>query len=446
MTVIPGVMLNDSRTGIADKMMQMMNLNAWLTYIKQLNTKEIDLTLARVQTVANFLQLTRFSCPVVMVAGTNGKGSVVTALESIFSAAGYRVASYTSPKLFTLTEQIKIKQQPVTEDELVNALHVINNNRADLPLTEFEFITLAALYLIKQADCDLILLEVGMGGRDDAVNVVEPNISIITSIDLDHMQFLGETRDKIAAIKAGIFRSQKIAICGDPNPPQSLLDYAHKINTKLYLINKDFSYASDNESWYWNFKGICEYCQLPFGNIDLFNAAIALMAVKLLEDKMSVTKQAIYQGLDKATLPGRFQVIENEQIIIFDVAHNPAACENLKKKIQQRYPKHKIKALVGMLKDKDIKKSLLSMSDIIDSWYVASLNVERGAAAEKLTKILAENHITSFHAYDNLATAYQAASSELLEDEVLVVFGSFITVAECLALHKGQQTLCNITT
>ncbi len=414
-------------------------LSLLLTKIKQIHPQVIDMSLDRVNNIASKLSLTRFNCPVVTVAGTNGKASCIKVLENIYSSSHYKVGCYLSPKLLSVNDQIRLNNENVSTQVLCLALKEIDRARGEVTLTEFEFMTLAALYIFKNADLDIILLEVGMGGRDDAVNIVEPDLSIVTTVDLDHQQFLGDDREKIGEIKAGIFRSHKPAICGDVNPPQSLINFAKKINAKLYLMKESFSYGTENDSWYFNFNGVCKYCHLPKPRIDLPNAAIALMAISLLEDSMSVTKQAIYQGIDNAQLPGRFQIIEGEKTCVFDVAHNGQACNNLRKKMLENFPHRKIKAVVGMLKDKDIKKCLCCFTDIVDSWYLGDLNVERACSSDKLCKILDAEQGKNVSVSPSIKDAFIKAKEAANENDVILVFGSFITVAETLVLEQQQQ-------
>ena len=413
-------------------------LPQWLDYIRSLHNQSIDLGLERVKQVAERLNILHFECPVIMVSGTNGKGSTIATLDSIYQAAGYKTARFMSPKLLNYTDQIQIAGQDVSEADLVRAFEAINEHRQDVTLTEFEFLTLAALYLFQEQTLDLILLEIGMGGREDAVNIVDADIAIITTISLEHQTWLGDTIEAIAEQKAGIMRANKPVICGMRETPRAIREHAEKLQAPLYCLGQEFSIECANESWHWNLQDCCKYCHLPFPKLDIHDVALALMAVNLLEAKMNVSKPALYQGIQSAELPGRFQVIDDDVTTVFDVAHNPQSCENLLSKVKQNFPNKRIRAVVGMLKDKDIPKCFKPFQQYVVKWYVTGLDVDRGASCEKLQKVLKQLAIADMATFASVADALIHAKEDCAEDEIVLVFGSFITVARGLNASKEE--------
>ncbi|MCW5588552.1 MAG: bifunctional tetrahydrofolate synthase/dihydrofolate synthase [Legionellales bacterium] len=419
--------------------MPAQNLTQWLHYIKAMHPTTIDLGLDRIKAVAERLKVTRFNCPVIMVTGTNGKGSTVTSLRSIYHAAGYRTGSFTSPELLRYTDQILLNNQEVSESALCSAFASIEVARGAITLTPFEFLTLGALWLFQQTPLDIVLLEVGMGGRDDAVNIVDADIAIITTVSLEHQQWLGDSIEAIAEHKAGIMRAEKPVICGMPAPPHAILSQAQRLKAPLYRLGKEFSYDMANENWRWNLGEVCKFCQLPFCRLDLDNVAIALMAITILEDTMNVNKPAIYQGIQAAELPGRFQVMDDEVTTVFDVAHNPQSCENLMQKVKQNFPNKRIRAVVGMLKDKDIPKCLKTFQQHVVKWYISGLDVERGASCEKLQKILKQLEVDDYLSFPSIEDALQHAKDDCEDNEIVLVFGSFITVAKGLHASKHEH-------
>lgn len=413
-----------------------MQLADWLAYIKKSHSQEIDLGLARVFKIAQRLAVLSFKCPVITVAGTNGKGSCVEFLQEIYTAAGYRVGSFTSPYLLSFNEQIKVNNQPYDEATIIAAFEHIEENRGDISLTLFEFTTLAALIIFQHACLDIIILEVGMGGRDDAVNIIDADVAIVTNVALDHMTWLGDDREAIAYQKAGIYRQDAFAIYGEANIPQSLLAYIKQLDINLLQLTVDFHYTIEAQGWRWFYQQQDQLDLLPPVHLDPSNAAIALMAIKLLQQRLPVSVAAIKKGLMQANLPARWQVIEEGTLLILDVAHNLAACQNLQRKIQYHYPHHSINALVGMLADKDIESCLDCFTDIIDKWYVASLSVSRGEHFSRLYKHLQASNIKQVQTFASVKQAYAQARQD--NQEILLVFGSFHTVAEVLQARECE--------
>src|SRR3989338_10167387 len=288
--------------------MQLNTLEDWLGYLYTLHNKEIDLGLGRVKEVARRLDLLTSNCPTIIVGGTNGKGSTVKGLEAIYQKANYRVCAFTTPFLMKHNEQVRVCGQLANDSEFCSAFEKINQARGDITLTIFEFNTLAVLLIFKNNSLDVLILEVGLGGRLDAVNIIDADVSIVTSIALDHTDRLGDTREKIAFEKAGIFRSNQPAICGDTDPPNSLVDYANQLNAPLYCQNNHFTYYETGNHWTWQF-GTTNYRNLPLTSLYLQNMSTALAAITLLQSILPVDENSIRSGLNDVALIGRCEVI-----------------------------------------------------------------------------------------------------------------------------------------
>lgn len=373
---------------------------------------------------------------VITVSGTNGKGSTVAMLETILRDAGYRVGAYTSPHLIRYNERIRIDGRAVTDDELCAAFERIEAARATEPLTYFEFGTLAAFDLMQQARLDIAVLEVGMGGRLDAVNAVDADVAIVTTIDIDHTQWLGTTRAAIAREKAGIFRAGRPAICADPNPPSTLVDYAAEIGAPLLIRERDFFVEPAAPSWNWRHgervrSGLP--CPALRGDYQLHNAAAVLMALELLRDRFPVSQVQIRDGLLQAVVPGRFQVLPGRPVRVLDVAHNPQAAAALAATLTQQPVSGRTLAVFGMLVDKDIAAVVRPLQPLIDEWYVASLHTARGATASQLKAALTAAGVQTVQEFDDAPTAYAAAARAATDADRIVIFGSFHTVGDILA-------------
>ena len=346
------------------------NILNWQNYLETLNPHKIKLGLDRVAQVATALQVTQFSCPVITISGTNGKGSCVAILEAILMAAGYRVGAYTSPHLFQFNERIKINGVAIDDTNLCLSLAKVAQAQDDIPLTYFEFTTLAALQIFQHAKLDVLILEVGLGGRLDAVNIIAADVAVITAVDIDHIEWLGHDRESIGREKAGIFRQGKVAICGDEQVPVSVIETAINLGTSLYQLNKDFFYQETATDWNWE-GAETKFEQLPKPRLKLQNAATALMVLAQLQQRLPVDEVAIRQGLLKAALIGRFQCFFQDRIeYIFDVAHNPHAARWLAEQLQTRPCQGRTLAVVGMLADKDINATLAAVAPQIDVWCV----------------------------------------------------------------------------
>lgn len=409
----------------------MKTLEQWLLELEQLHPKAIDLQLTRVASVAQELNLTHFDCPVVTVGGTNGKGSCVRFLDAIVTKAGYRVGSYTSPHLLNFNERIRIDAQFSNNTSLCEAFEVIEVARKSTTLTFFEYTTLAALWLFKQKSLDLIILEVGLGGRLDAVNLVDPDIAIISSISLDHLDWLGATREDIGFEKAGIFRPHRAAICGDREPPYTVRNQALHLESKLYEAGKHFDYQEEQGSWRW-FSDDWELHDLPLPHLPIQNAATSLMGIKLLKEQLHITSEDICHGIKTARLPGRFQIIDNPFPCILDVAHNPASGQLLADRL--KLLNENIIAVVGMLNDKDITNTLAPLVPLVSRWYCGSLNCARGCNCDVLQSKLQDFGVNSCYTFPSVTKAFEAATKQLKKSDRVLVFGSFYTVAEIMSL------------
>lgn len=364
-------------------------LESWLAYLETLHKHPIDLGLDRIRRVAHQLGTT-YPYLKITVGGTNGKGSTCAMLEAILLAAGYKVGTYGSPHLVDYNERIRVNGAQATDQQIIDQFQRIDQARGDITLSYFEFSTLAALMLFEREGVDVAVLEVGMGGRLDAVNMVDADCAVITSIDIDHAEYLGDTREKIGYEKAGIFRPGKPAICADPVCPQSIIDHAHAIGADLWLFGEDFNYSGDRQQWAYGGRsqrraGLA-YPALRGAN-QLLNAAAVLAALEALRLDLVVPQQAVRIGFSQVSLPGRFQVLPGTPVVILDVAHNPhaagALAHNLDNMGQQFAVTH---AVIGMLGDKDIEGVLARLIDRVDHWHCATLDGPRAISGEQLAQ------------------------------------------------------------
>ncbi len=411
------------------------SLSDWLDYAERQHINAIALGLDRVRTVAAALGV-RQTCPVILVGGTNGKGSTCAMLEAILRAAGYRVGLYTSPHLVRYTERIRIDGAEVSEAALCEAFAEIDSARAETPLTYFEIGTLAAWQVFSKSSLDVIILEVGMGGRLDAVNVFEPDCSIVTGVAIDHADFLGSTREQIGYEKAGIFRPARPAICSDPNPPVSLVEHARLIGADLRLIGRDFSYKGDRQQW--SFVGrstnrnSLAYPALRGAN-QLLNASAVLAALEALADRLPVSMQAVREGLLHVELTGRFQVLPGRPTVILDVAHNPQSIGVLAENISNLGYAPETYAVVGMLSDKDVVGSISLIARRVDHWLACSLPGPRGLSGDALAAKLREAGVScDIEVCDGPTAGLNRAKERAQPDDRITVFGSFLTVSDVL--------------
>ena len=421
-------------------------LNEWLARLEAMHPKAIDMGLERVAAVWQRIGVT-LSCPVITVGGTNGKGSTCAMLESILLQGGYRVGLYTSPHLIDFNERARVDGRMASDEQFVTAFEAVEAARGDISLTYFEFTTLAILKLFADAGLDAVILEVGLGGRLDAVNIIDADVAIVTSVDMDHMEYLGDTRDKIGFEKAGIFRPGRPAICSDPQPPQTLIDHANAIGADLWLFGRDFNYAGDRQQWNYGGRAMrrnsLAYPSLRGAN-QLLNASAALAALEALRDRLPLGAQEVRSGLVLVDLPGRFQVLPGRPSVILDVAHNPHAAATLAQNLDNMGFHLYTFAVFGAMADKDIAGVLSHVKDKIDHWCLTDLPMPRAATAAALADTLHEAGISdnaaagaerSVHCFANPAEAYADARKRAGENDRIVVFGSFLTVAGVLAVH-----------
>ncbi|MGI2170494.1 bifunctional tetrahydrofolate synthase/dihydrofolate synthase [Shewanella sp. MF05960] len=406
------------------------SLDQWLDYLLAIHPSEIDMGLTRVEQVAKRLALLALApTKVITVAGTNGKGTSCAMLESILRQSGLTVGVYSSPHLLRYNERVRINQQDASDASLIEAFCAIEAARADISLTFFEYATLAGLYLFKAANVDVAILEVGLGGRLDATNIIDSNAVILTSIDLDHQEYLGDTRELVGREKAGVFRPHCIAVVGEPELPQSVKDYAEYMQTELYRVGFEFDYhVSPTDAATWHFKSKQHhYDNLPVPRLPLPNAASVVALVSQVWP--TITQQQISDGLVNAQLAGRLEQVSQQPLVLLDVAHNPHAARYLAKQLQA-YQGRRIVALCGMLKDKDIKAVLAQLAPQINQWHLVGLDNPRGASAELLYQTLPDdNSRATAVQYNDIASAWQGMQQSISKDDVVIVFGSFYTVA-----------------
>lgn len=414
-----------------------VSLEDWLAYIGRQHVQPIALGLDRVRLVRQRLRQ-RQSYPLFIVGGTNGKGSTCALLERILLCAGYRVGLYSSPHLLRYNERVRINGEPAGDAALCESFSRVESAREDVPLTYFEFGTLAAWEAFSANPLDAIILEVGLGGRFDAVNVFDPDCAIVVSVDMDHMDYLGSTREQIGFEKAGIFRPDKPAICGDLNPPQTLLDHARSTGADLKMIGRDFGYFKQDQQWQflgWSGKRSGLAHPALRGDNQLINASCALAALDALCDRLPVAMQDIRRGLSEVDLPGRFQVLPGRPAVVLDVAHNPQAANALAKNLGSMAFHPETWAVFGMLRDKDIPGVIRALRGRVSQWLPCTLDSPRSATVGELEAALTAEGISRMHpVFDSAAAAYAFARERAGEDDRILAFGSFLTVADVMRI------------
>ncbi len=421
-------------------MIRPKTLEGWLACLETLHPKAIAMGLERVALVHSRMAAA-LTCPIVTVTGTNGKGSTCAMLESILRCAGHRTGLYTSPHLTRYNERVKVDGEAQDDDALIGAFNAVEDAREDVPLTYFEYGTLAALRIFAAAKLDVAVLEVGLGGRLDAVNIVDADVAVVTSVDLDHIDYLGPTREDVGREKAGIFRPARPAVCADPDPPSSLVAHARALGAPIVQLGRDFGYVARDRQWqYWGPGG--RRHGLPFpalrGAYQLANAAAALAAIDLLRERLHVGAGAVRDGLVAVSLEGRFQVLPGRPTIVLDVAHNPQAARALATTLSSmgRFPQ--TIAVLGILADKDIGAVIAAMKERVDRWHVATLPGPRGASAAAVAAALVNAGVASsaIQPFDDIGSALTAARAAASEADRIIVFGSFLTVAAALAVAR----------
>ncbi|KPX29002.1 MULTISPECIES: bifunctional tetrahydrofolate synthase/dihydrofolate synthase [Pseudomonas syringae group] len=423
------------------------SLGDWLAYLEQLHPSAIDMGLERSRQVAQQLGLLRPARRVITVTGTNGKGSTCAFVAALLQSQGLKVGIYSSPHLIRYNERVKVQGVEATDLELCNAFAAVEAARGDVTLTYFEMGTLAAFWLFEQAQLDVAVLEVGLGGRLDAVNLVDPDIALVTSIGVDHAEYLGNTRESVAFEKAGIFRSGRPALCGDPAPPEPLLAKARELGCPLLLRGRDFDLSTGHDSWNW--RGLAageqvELHNLPLLDLPMQNAALALQAFALLGYPLQ--PEAVGRVLAETRLAGRLDRRtvrwQGKRLnLLLDVAHNPHAAHFLAQRMARRPVSGRRLAMFGLLSDKDLDGVITPLAAVIDEWAVAPLPTSRSRSAEELHSAL-ENLGARVTSYQSVALALEAQCAHATTDDEILLFGSFYCVAEALewlARHTDED-------
>jgi dihydrofolate synthase / folylpolyglutamate synthase len=404
-----------------------------------LHPSSIELGLDRVAAVRDRLGLAP-KFPVIAVGGTNGKGSTCAMLESCLRRAGYKTGCYMSPHLLRYNERVRIAGVEADNGALVEAFGCVERARGDSSLTYFEFATLAAVLLFVDARIDVAVLEVGLGGRLDAVNAFEPDCAVVVSVALDHLDYLGTTRESIGLEKAGIFRTGKPAIVAEADPPLSLVQHARDVAAELQLIDRDFGFVPGQDQWrFWDWRGKRDALPFPAlrGTYQIANASAALAALDALRDRLPVDNGAIRRGLVEVELPGRFQVLPGRPELILDVAHNPHAAMRLAEDLARLGPRGRVLAVFAMLKDKDIEGVVAAVAAQVRKWFIAPLPGPRGADLERVGAALRSANITApVSGGSDVASALSRAREEAGADDKILVFGSFHTVAAALRANN----------
>ena len=412
-------------------------LHDWLQWQENVHFSAIEMGLERCGEVADNLGLLHPNFIVVSVAGTNGKGSSVAMLDTILRHANYHTGSYTSPHLIRYNERIKLNGMEVSGELLCESFNRIDQARGDISLTYFEFGTLAALDIFHRAGVDVALLEVGLGGRLDAVNCVDADVALISSIDLDHMQWLGRDREAIAYEKAGILRQGNAAICSDPHPPKAVLEYAETIGAPLYIPARDYHYRLFGDHWSWQWKEALSYdhlpCPDPYNRCQIQNAAGVLMALQALRTRLPTTEAAVKKGLRDFKLNGRFQVLTGNVQTVLDVAHNAQAARMLAHNLEQFPISGKTHMIVGMLKDKDQKGVFGELLDVTDTWHTVNTGGTRGSDSTALAKeLLALGVAQPITSYASVGEALAALKGAIDKHDRIVIAGSFLSVGDAI--------------
>lgn len=419
--------------------MSSRTLAEWLDYIERQHSSPIALGLDRVLKIRKALALS-FSGPIITVGGTNGKGSTCAMLEAILRAAGYRIGLYTSPHLLAYNERVRINGAPASDERLVAAFERVERARGGTPLTYFEFGTLGAWEIFATTPLDALVLEVGLGGRLDAVNAFDADCAVVTSIGVDHVDYLGASREAIAAEKAGIFRPGKPAICTDAAPPETLIAHARAIGADLQLLGRDFSYSGDRLQWRFRGRTGTRAGLAPpalRGARQLANASACLAALDAMRDRLPVSMQAVKRGFAAVELPARFQVLPGRPAVVLDVAHNPQAADVLAENLLDMGFYSETHAVIGMLRDKDIRGVCRALKTRVNAWYATDLPGPRAASAGLIATAIKNSGASGeILLFESPRSAFAAALGRASENDRIIVFGSFLTVADVMAARS----------
>lgn len=421
-------------------------LKEWLCYLEEKSPlHQIKLGLERVLSVAHSLDIVELAAKVITVAGTNGKGSTVNALEHLYHHAGYKVGSYTSPHLIHFNERIKVNLAPISDQHLCELFYHIEFTQEELDLSYFEMTTLAALLHFKKMELDVVILEVGLGGRLDAVNIIDADLAIITTIDYDHQEYLGTTLDEIGFEKAGILRKNKPFIYADNNPPNSILKRSKELHTENFLLLKDYCFSEHDLTWEFNWSQL-HLSDLNKPNIQLKSASAAILATRILEPFLPVPTESIYKAMNTINVPGRLQFTLLDNVhILYDVSHNTQSVQLLTQTIKKyNDTKNKlarakasrdytIHAVFAALKDKDSLNIFHTLKNSVDCWHLAQLDTPRTAGVDYLLSQAKKAEILSALCYTNPLIAFKAALAQSDPGDLIVVFGSFFTVGQVLS-------------
>ena len=418
--------------------MRFNSLDQWLDWQTTLHPKEIELGLERVASVWRRLKPAGLQSLVVTIAGTNGKGSSVAMLESIYRQGGYRVGAYTSPHLVRYNERIRIDGQEVSDEALCLAFEQVDRARGETVLTYFEFATLAALIIFSEQALDLVILEVGLGGRLDAVNIIDADLALITTVDLDHTDWLGDSREAIGLEKAGIMRAKQPVVIGDSEIPESVLGYAKQLGAELYLAGRDFNASLTGDHIQWQRTGE-ESLILPLAHLSgqgqLHNTSAVVMISSLLQSSLPLDQSLLSQGLRQVSLQGRTQLIEGEPSLLLDVAHNAQAVASLREYLDRLEWPGQVYALFGLLKDKDSEAIVESLYSAISGWYLVDLPGARGQSAEQLSRVVQQyGEAIPVHCYSDFSSAFESVRGLAKAEDLIVIFGSFLVVGDALDL------------
>ena len=416
-----------------DKPTNNASLASWLSYIEEIHFNQIDLGLERVLQVKEKAGINP-DFPIILVGGTNGKGSTCAFIESILNESNLKVGCYTSPHFINFNERIRINKNEASDNKIVNALNYLENKRENISLTYFELTTLAAVEVFIKEKVDIAILEVGLGGRLDAVNIFNPIISIITSVSLDHQNYLGDTVEAIAYEKAGIFRPKKPAIINYKNPSPSLLAIAKKLASYINTLNKDYKIINTNSNLRYE-SDISIYNSLPFpkikGNHQVLNLAGALRCIDFIKDFSSISEQEVIKGINHAHIKGRFEIINTKPFVVTDVAHNQEASINLASNFSEKKLTGKTIAVFSIMADKDIQAVVDPFMDIVDEWHITKIQSERSASVEQIEKdLLTKKTKINVHKFDSISLAYQEALNKSQVDDNILMFGSFFVNSE----------------